>query len=117
MRSRIIGGIVALLLNLAVQAAPPTTCRDSDAYARALCAYQHRHFAEAAQGFEAVSTDSSNPKAIPALYFLARCEMKQGRFKEAESRFYRIYEAAPEFYREWDCDFLLGECRRAEGKS
>jgi TolA-binding protein len=99
-----------------VSAGPPTTCGGTDDYARALCAYQKRNFADAEAGFKAVSERADDAKAIPATYFLARTWMKQGRYDEASTLFIRIYETAPPFYREWNCDFLLGECRKALGK-
>jgi TolA-binding protein len=53
---------------------------------------------------------------IRAIYFLGRTEMKRGRFDEAAALFVRIYAMDPAFYASWNCDFLLGECRRAMGK-
>ena len=41
--------------------------------------------------------------------------MKRGRFDEAAPLFVRIYAMDPAFYASWNCDFLLGECRRARG--
>ena len=43
--------------------------------------------------------------------------MKLGRYEEAETFFIRIYEMSKAFYDDWNCDFLLGECRRARGKA
>ena len=56
------------------------------------------------------------PDTVRALYFLGRTEMKMGRFDEASTRFIRIYTLDKPFYHAWNCDFLLGECRRATGK-
>jgi len=110
--------ILALLLTAAAAAPPPTTCGATDDYSRALCAYQNRHFSEAAAIFRAIAErNEPEPQTIRSLYFLARTEMKLGRFDEASTLFIRIYEADPPFYREWGCDFLLGECRAALGKS
>ena len=50
------------------------------------------------------------------MYFLARTEMKLGRFDEAQTLFIRIYALDAPFYHAWSCDFLLGECRKAMGK-
>jgi TolA-binding protein len=97
-------------------AAPPSTCGGTDVYTRALCAYQHRRFAEAEAELKTIAELPNDPKAIPAVYFLARTAMKQGHYDEASTYLYRIYEQAPSFYREWNCDFLLGECRKALGK-
>lgn len=109
--------ILAFLLATSVSAAPPTTCGSNSDYGRALCAYQRRQFAEAAVMFEGiVGRDEADPQTIKALYFLARTEMKLGRFDEAATRFVRIYSLDASFYRSWNCDYLLGQCRRAMGK-
>ena len=110
--------ILALLAAaVSAEAKPPTTCGGSDDYARALCAYQRRQFAEAEVGFRGiVETNAVEPQTIRATYFLARTEMKRGRFDEAASLLVRIYTMDPAFYATWNCDFLLGECRKAVGK-
>jgi TolA-binding protein len=109
----------AILASLVLAAAPPpTTCGATDDYSRALCAYQNRHFSEAAAIFRSIAErNEPEPQTIRSLYFLARTEMKLGRYDEASPLFIRIYETDPAFYREWGCDFLLGECRSALGKS
>jgi TolA-binding protein len=112
--------ILALLLAGAAEtrAAVPTTCSGSDDYAKALCAYQKRNFAEAEASFKAlVEKDEPDPVTIRAVYFLARTEMKLGRFEEAETLFIRIYSMSKAFYEEWACDYLLGVCRAARGKT
>ena len=109
--------ILALLL-LASAAPPPSTCGATDEYSRALCAYQNRHFSEAAAIFRSIAErNEPEPQTIRSLYFLARTEMKLGRYEEAETLFIRIYEMSKAFYDDWNCDFLLGECRRARGKT
>jgi TolA-binding protein len=110
--------ILALLLAAAAaHAKPPTTCGGDDDYAKALCAYQHREFADAEAGFRAiVERNDGDAQTIRSIYFLARTEMKLGRFDEAAPLFIRIYSMDPSFYASWNCDFLLGECRRASGK-
>jgi TolA-binding protein len=106
-----------IALTSGAQAAAPTTCNQSDDYSRALCAYQRRSFAEAEAGFRAmVEKNEPDPQTIRATYFLARTEMKLGRYEEAETLFIRIYEMSRSFYEEWNCDFLLGQCRKARGK-
>lgn len=109
--------IVALLAAATLRAAPPSTCSATDAYSVALCAYQRRNFHEAEAGFREIAARGEDAQTIRALYFLARTEMKLGRFDEASTIFIRIYTSAPSFYREWNCDFLLGECRKATGKA
>jgi Uncharacterized protein conserved in bacteria len=105
------------LLAIPAWAAPPTTCRESDLYSRALCAYQQRNFAAAEAGFrELAARTPQDSQTIRALYFLARTEMKRGRFDEAAPIFIRIYSLDPAFYSAWSCDHLLGECRRAVGR-
>jgi TolA-binding protein len=111
--------ILALLLITAAtaEAKPPTTCGGDDDYAKALCAYQRRDFPAAESGFRAiVDRNDGDAQTIRSIYFLARTEMKLGRFDEASPLFIRIYSMDPSFYASWNCDFLLGECRRASGK-
>jgi len=99
-------------------AAAPSTCGARDDYGKALCAYQRRNFSEAEAGFRAIiEKDEPDVTTIRSVYFLARTQMKLGRFEEAETLFIRIYSMSKAFYDEWECDFLLGECRRARGKT
>ena len=108
--------ILALLATPAL-AAPPSTCGAEDDYSRALCAYQRRDFATAENGFRAiVEKGVHDAEGLHAVYFLARTEMKRGRFAEASTLLIRIYTLDKSFYETWSCDFLLGECRRAQGK-
>ncbi len=98
-------------------AAPLTTCGLTSTYAGALCAYQRRNFAEAEAGFRGiVEKGTAEAQTLHAMYFLARTEMKRGRFDEAATLFVRIYGLDRSFYEVWNCDYLLGECRRATGK-
>jgi len=109
--------IFAFLSALPAFAAPPTTCGANDNYGRALCAYQRRNFAEAEAGFRAIVEGGvAEAQTLHAMYFLARTEMKRGRFDEASTLLVRIYGLDKSFYDAWNCDFLLGECRRATGK-
>ena len=106
-----------LLVAASASATPPSTCGARDDYGKALCAYQRRSFIEAEAEFRTI-VDKGEPdaKTIRALYFLARTDMKLGRFEEAAPVLVRIYSLDPAFYAAWNCDFLLGECRRAMGK-
>jgi TolA-binding protein len=102
--------ILALLLSFTIAgyAAPPSTCGGSTEYDRALCAYQRRNFPEAETAFRAiVSRDAKDPVTLRAT-----C-----RYDDAAELFVRIYSLDTPFYHAWNCDFLLGECRRAVGKS
>lgn len=109
--------IFALLATTASAAAPPTTCGQEGEYERALCAYQRRNFAEAEAGFRAiVEGGEKDPRTIRAVYFLARTFMKTGRFDEASALLIRIYTLDKSFYVGWNCDYLLGECRKALGR-
>ncbi len=108
--------ILALLATPAL-ATPPTTCGSTDDYGKALCAYQRRNFAEAETGFRAiVEKGEPDVQTLHAMYFLARTQMKRGRFDQASALFIRIYSLDRSFYDGWSCDFLLGECRKAIGK-
>lgn len=109
--------LLAIASAVTVTGAPPTTCGAADAYGRALCAYQKRQFPEAEKLFRAiVETGAEEPATMRANYFLARTLMKVGRFEEAEAALIRIYSLDKPFYDAWACDYLLGECRKAEGK-
>ena len=109
--------VILALIALPVPAAPPSTCAAHDDYSAALCAYQQRRFADAEKGFRAISDGGEqSANSIKSTYFLARTLMKTGRFAEAEQVIIRIYEADKPFYDAWACDYLLGECRRAQGK-
>jgi TolA-binding protein len=113
---RLAWGILALLA-VAAQAAPPSTCGGKSDYDRALCSYQRRNFAEAETGFRAVmERTEQDPQTIRATYFLARTLMKTGRYDDASALLIRIYSLDKAFYETWNCDFLLGECRKAQGK-
>ena len=109
--------VILALLASAASAAPPTTCGRTDAYSLALCAYQHRDFVQAESRFrELAEANMEDPRVVRALYFLGRTEMKLGKYEEASTRFIRIYALDKPFYHAWNCDFLLGECRKAAGK-
>jgi len=113
------GTLLLLILAIAINAnaKPPSTCPGTDDYSKTLCAYQRRAFTEAEAGFRGiVEKGEVDPITIRAIYFLARTEMKRGRFDEAAPLFVRIYAMDPAFYASWNCDFLLGECRRAMGR-
>ena len=109
--------LCAAIVAASAAAAPPTTCGASDDYGKALCAYQRRNFADAEAGFRGI-VDRNEPDSltIRAVYFLARTQMKRGRFEEASVLLIRIYSLDKAFYDAWSCDFLLGECRKATGK-
>ena len=109
--------ILFLLTTTAGAATPPTTCGQAGEYERALCSYQRRQFAEAEAGFRAiVDAAAKDPQTVRSTYFLARTLMKTGRFDEASALLIRIYTLDKAFYDTWNCDFLLGECRKALGR-
>lgn len=117
MRRMKLAVVIVALLAFPALAAPPTTCNLPGEYERALCAYQKRNFVEAERGFRGVAERGDpDPRTIRAVYFLARTLMKTGRFDEASTLFVRIYGLDKAFYDTWNCDFLLGECRKALGK-
>jgi TolA-binding protein len=114
---RTLAVILALIVSVTALAVPPSTCGATDDYGKALCAYQKRNFAEAEAGFRAIAEKGDpDPATIRAVYFLARTQMKRGHFDEAATQFIRIYEMDRAFYATWNCDYLLGECRKAVGK-
>jgi hypothetical protein len=85
-------------------------------WARALCAFYREEWARAAEQFEELAAGEPSPQAIKARYFLARTKMKSGAWEEAMSLLLEIHGISAPFYWEWNCDFLLGECRRALGR-
>jgi TolA-binding protein len=109
--------LILALLATTTLAAPPTTCGQEGEYERALCSYQHRNFADAEAAFRViVERGEKQPATLRAMYFLARTLMKTGRFDEASALLIRIYSLDKAFYDAWNCDFLLGECRKALGR-
>jgi TolA-binding protein len=109
--------VILALLATTTLAAPPTTCNQTGEYERALCSYQRRNFAEAETAFRViVERAAKEPATIRSTYFLARTLMKTGRFDEAAALLIRIYSLDKPFYDDWNCDFLLGECRKAQGR-
>jgi len=109
--------LILALLAVTASAAPPTTCGATGDYGKALCAYQRRNFIEAEAAFRAIlDKGEQDATTIRSMYFLARTDMKLGRFEEAAPLLIRIYSLDPGFYASWNCDFLLGECRKAMGK-
>ncbi|HUO85114.1 MAG TPA: hypothetical protein VM534_08375 [Thermoanaerobaculia bacterium] len=107
-----VAGLVALLTAGAVAA-----CEDTDPYARALCLYQSDQTEGAAEILmEMIRADEQVPQTLRAHYFLARIRMEQERWAEAEGLLIGIFSKSRPFYREWNCDFLLGVCRRSLGK-
>ena len=117
MRYAAILALLAGLSSVRTMAAPPSTCNLEGAYERALCAYQKRQFAQAESEFRViVERNTPEPHTLRATYFLARTFMKTGRFDEASALLIRIYSLDKAFYESWNCDFLLGECRKAQGR-
>lgn len=109
--------LILALLPLSAFAAAPSTCGGSDLYSQALCSYQRRQFGEAEKRFRQIAeSGEERPETIRAMYFLARTMMKTGRYQQAAEVLRRIYDLDKPFYDGWNCDFLLGECRRALGK-
>ena len=111
----VIGILMLLTVSHVAQAAVP--CSSGDAYMQALCSFGQGDYSSAAQRFQAIADrGETSPETIKSIYFLARTDMKMRRWAEASSLLTRIYSMAPGFYREWNCDFLLGQCRHALGK-
>lgn len=108
--------MVAWLLILLAATTPAQSLCDGNDYERGLCAYRGGDFAQAGRLFSrVVEAAAQEPPTIKAHYFLARSLMKQRKWREASEQFIRIYGLWRAFYDEWNCDFLLGECRKALG--
>jgi TolA-binding protein len=117
MRSAFIVSLLLVLLDSSALASPPSTCALDGDYERALCSYQRRNFPDAELAFRAiVDRGERDVKTLRSTYFLGRTMMKTGRFDEASALFIRIYSTDKAFYDTWNCDFLLGECRKAVGR-
>jgi TolA-binding protein len=116
--SRIVAliGIAAVAVTMLTGSAAAASCQGSD-YAAALCLYRTERYQEAEAIFsKIVRAGAEQPETIKAHYFLARSEMKLQRWDEASVELMKIFALAPEFYNEWNCDFLLGVCREKLGK-
>ncbi len=116
----VVSGLVLLALALPARAeqAAPVDCRTGrGAYAEALCLYQSGSLDEAAEIFQQIiHDDAREPATIRAHYFLARIRMREERWEDASRILIGIFSRSRQFYLAWNCDFLLGQCRRALGK-
>lgn len=105
----------SLLLAASLAAATPP-CSDRSDYASALCHYLRHDYEGAEKAFATiVEAAAETPETIRAEYFLARTRMQLKRYSEASAGLIKIYSLDPAFYKEWGCDHLLGESRRAMG--
>ena len=86
-----------------------------DSYEQALCAFHNDRLGEAERELRPLAEGDPSPRALRARYFLARTLMKQERWEEAGRELIHVFSLDPGFYREWGCDFLLGETRRRRG--
>ena len=94
-----------------------TRCEGLSGYERGLCLFANRSYSEAERSLAAVVEENrEDPVTLKARYFLIRSQMKLRKWKEASDQLIAIYSISPMFYREWSCDFLLGECRRNLGQ-
>ena len=111
-------GLLLFLGADAVRAARVSSlCLEGSDYAKALCIYEKEEYAEAEGIFMRLAErEEASPEVIRSMYFLARTKMQLHKFDEAHAILIRIYSIDPGFYKEWACDFLLGECRRALGR-
>jgi TolA-binding protein len=110
--------LLLLLATLGLPAgAEESRCSETGSdYSTALCLYHGRDYKAAEEIFAQIAARGEHdPVTIRAEYFLARCRMMQQKYSEASEGLIRIHSLDPAFYREWACDFLLGECRRALG--
>lgn len=83
-------------------------------YERGVCWYGMGELERAARDFAAVVEEGrEDHETLKAIYFLARTRMRAEDWSDASRLWIRLFELSPSFYREWNGDFLLGECRRA----
>ncbi len=86
-------------------------------YERALCLYGSSEWKGAERELSTlVEADAPGRETLKAMYFLARTKMKTGEWDEASELWIRLFSLSPAFYREWNGDYLLGECRRRSGR-
>jgi TolA-binding protein len=85
-------------------------------YREGLAAYHRGDLDQAEKLFRSiVERKRKEAMTVKSQYFLARTLMKLKRWQDASSVLIGIHSTSPIFYREWACDYLLGECRRAQG--
>lgn len=86
-------------------------------YERGVCWYTNGDLVRAeSELVQIVEQGRAERETLKALYFLARTRMKMEQWEEASRLWIRLFELSPAFYREWNGDYLLGECRRKSGK-
>lgn len=86
-------------------------------YERGVCWYASGNWERAeSELVEVVEQGRPEQETLKALYFLARTKMRVGQWEEASRLWIRLFELSPAFYRQWNGDYLLGECRRETGK-
>lgn len=113
-RSLLLLGVVVLLSASAGVSGDSGVRRD---YSSAIHAWSEGRHEEACRQFQAIaSLDTKDPATLKSLYFLARCAMERRAWDEAARLLVSIHELSPAFYSEWNCDYLLGECRTALGE-
>ena len=102
----------------ATLAAPPTTCGGAANTSAPSARISAAISPTPKPAFRAIVERGEKQRPTPSapLYFLARTLMKTGRFDEASTLLIRIYSLDKAFYDAWNCDFLLGECRKALGR-
>lgn len=92
-------------------------CRAGSGYEQGLCWYSSEEWERAEREFvEVIDDDHAAPETLKAMYFLGRTKMMQGEWEEASQLWIRLFRLSPAFYREWNGDYLLGECRRRSGR-
>lgn len=106
-------GFLTLLL-AGAPAYAMTICPSSpETYQTALCAYHRGDFVAAESLFQQIAdVNEQNPTTMRAVYFLARTQLKLKKFDSASRLLIWIYTQDPAFYKEWACDYLLGEARK-----
>lgn len=89
---------------------------DGVGYARGLCLYSNENWIEAdAELSRVVEAGRAERETLKAMYFLARTKMQMKQWDQASQLWVRLFSLSPAFYREWNGDYLLGECRRNRG--
>ncbi|HXI13879.1 MAG TPA: hypothetical protein VNM92_14720 [Thermoanaerobaculia bacterium] len=116
-RHLILAAMLSAILAPSPSAFAQRAACEGDGYRKGLCLYRQRQYLEAEKILTVVvAANAEDPVTLRAKYFLARTEMKLGNWDKASGHLIEIYALSPLFYKEWSCDFLLGESRKGLGE-
>jgi tetratricopeptide (TPR) repeat protein len=104
--------VAVFLIVMCVLGQSATAACPEEGYEAGVCLFAEGRWGEAEAVLEAVFDPAEHaPQTLKALYFLGRAKMKLAKWEEASEIWIRLFQLSPAFYRQWNGDFLLGECR------